>query len=39
MKKMHNIIINYIIKTRNEGIAMNERILNSKSIILFIGIY
>lgn len=40
MKKLHNIIINYIIKTRNEGIVMNEIILNlgrnSKYIILFI---
>lgn len=47
MKKLHNIIVNYIIKTRNEEIVMNEIILNlgrnSKYIILFIiffiGIY
>lgn len=48
MKKMHNIIVNYIIKTKNEGgIVMDEIILNlgrnSKYIILFIiffiGIY
>lgn len=47
MKKMHNIIINYIIKKKNEGIVMDEIILNlgrnSKYIILFIiffiGIY
>ena len=40
MKKLHNIIVNYIIKTRNEGIVMDEIILNlwrnSKYIILFI---
>ncbi len=43
MKKLHNIIVNYIIKTRNEEIVMNEIILNlgrnSKYIILFIIFY